>query len=77
MDAEIVRVILDYGDTGLLLLVLLGLFALAKPVTKAWASLATELAETLRKTTERLDTLSKTQEEILEYVRRLNGKREK
>ncbi len=76
MNADIVRAILDYGDTGLLLLVLVGLWRLLRPVFDAWAGLATELAESLRETTDRLDTLSKTQEEILEYVRRLNGKKE-
>ncbi len=81
MDNNTIATILKFGELGLLTLVLVGGWKLAKPAVEAWLAQYQQLIDHLLKMTEALSLMNAQLEElhidhkeVTELLRSLNGK---
>ena len=72
-----IAAILKFGELGLLALVLIGIWRLAKPAVEGWLLQNRQLIDHLLEMTKALENLNADHEQITILLRRLNGKDEK
>lgn len=69
-----IATILKLGELGLLALVLMGIWRLAKPAMEGWLLQNRQLVDHLLEMTKALEGLNADHEEITTLLRNLNGK---